>query len=113
MVSPLGEYIFEEEARNYVSSSIGSLVGEGSGKCEGAALGESLGVEFLPEVGSSLGLSVGCVEIKLDGSSVEFDMGFVGLLTLGTDAVVAEAVGARNSALISGVILYWIIGEEK
>ena len=60
----MGDYILEEEAIIDVRSSVGS------GNCDGSTLGESLGVEFLIEVGSSIGFSGGWVEIKLDGYSV-------------------------------------------
>ena len=83
----------------YVCSS----VGEHSGECEGSDLGESLGVDFLIEVGYSLGLSGGGVERKFDGSSVEFDKGSLGILALGAYTVVVAAVVARASALSSGV----------
>ena len=83
----------------YVCSS----VGEHSGECEGSDLGESLGVDFLIEVGSSLVLSGGGVERKFDGSSVEIDRGFVGNLLLGAYAVAVSAVLARASALSSRV----------
>ena len=53
------------------------------------------------EVGSSLGLSGGCVDIKIGGYSVEFDRWVVGLPTLCKNAV--AVVAARASALISGV----------
>ena len=44
------------------------------------------------------------MEIKVDGSSVEFDRGIVGLPVLGEDAVVATKAVVLNSALISVVI---------
>ena len=61
------------------------------------------------ELGPSLDLSGGCVAIKLDGSSVVFDRGFVGLLALGTDAVTVASVSERASALRSAVIRYWVV----
>ena len=60
-------------------------------------------MEFLNEQGSSLGLLVGCVDIKLDGSSVEFDRGFVGILVLAADAVAVAYIVERASDLSSGV----------
>ena len=50
--------------------------------------------------------------IKFDGSSVEFDRVFVGLLMLGADKVSATAVGARDSILISGVMWNSIVGDS-
>ena len=43
------------------------------------------------------------MEIKVDGSSVEFYRGLVGLTTLGTNAATVEAVVARASYIISEV----------
>ena len=60
-------------------------------------------MEFGNEVGYSLGLLGGFVERKVDGSSVEFDRGIVGLPTLGADSVLVAVVVAHASALISGV----------
>ena len=55
---------------------MGSSVGEGFIKCEGLDMGDSLGVEFDIELGSSNGISAVYVDIKLDGSSVECDRFF-------------------------------------
>ena len=41
-----------------MSSSVGSLFGEGSGKCEDSDLGEPLGVAFVIEVGFTLACQV-------------------------------------------------------
>ena len=46
---------------------------------------------------------------KIDASSVEFDRGFVGLLTLGADAGAVAVMGERASALRSGVRWYWVV----
>ena len=66
-------------------------------------MGESIGVEFGIEVGSYLGLSGGYGERKVDGYSLEFDRGIVGLTLLGTDAVAVAAISVQASALISGM----------
>ena len=47
---------------------------------------------------------------KLDGSSVEFDRGFVGLLAFGTGAVSVSELGAHASVLRSEVIWSWVVG---
>ena len=73
------------------------------------------------DVVSSLDLSGGCVEIKLEGSSVESDRGFAGarvdvvalLIVLGVYAVALAVVVARTSDLRSGVRWYWVFREEN
>ena len=70
-------------------------------------MGDSLGVDYGIEVGSSFALSGGCVERKLDIYSVEFerrDSGarvemVAGLLALGVDAVSVAAVVVSDSDL--------------
>ena len=108
-VSPLGEYSFEEEGIIDVSSSVGISVGEVSVKREESDLVDLLCVDIGMELGPSLDLSGGCVAIKLDGSSVVFDRGFVGLLALGTDAVTVASVSERAYALRSVVIRYLVV----
>ena len=98
-----GEKIFDEEARINVGSSIISLVGECYGKRERSTLRESLGVEFGIVVEYSLCLSFGCVERKVDGSSVKFYTGIVGMPVLGADAVSVAVVLVRYSTLRSEV----------
>ena len=66
-------------------------------------MGYSLSLEFVIEIGSSLGLSGGCMERKVDSSSVELVRGLVVITVLGADAVAVIEVVARASALISGV----------
>ena len=88
---------------------------------EGSDLGESLGVESRIEVGSSFGFSGVFVEIKLEGSSVEYYRVFSGsrvdmeavLAALGADVVAVAAVVARASALRSAVRCSWVVGEEN
>ena len=53
------------------------------------------------------------MEIKLDGSSVQFDRGCVGLLALGADAVEVAAVVARSSVLISRVRWSWLLVDSR
>ena len=58
------------------------------------------------------------MEIKLyvyylDGSLVEFDRVFRGLLALDTDVRKVSSVVARNFALILGVRWSWVVGEGK
>ena len=48
------------------------------------------------------------MERKWYGSSVEFDRGCVGMLTLGADAVSVAAVVARASDIRSGVRWSWV-----
>ena len=48
------------------------------------------------------------MERKFGGSSVEFCMGFAGLIVLVTDGVVVASVVVRAAVLISGVICYWV-----
>ena len=59
------------------------------------------------------------MEIKLEGSSVEYYRGFVGsrvdmvsgLLVLGVDELSVAVVVARSSALRPGVRCYWVVRE--
>ena len=51
------------------------------------------------------------MERKFGGSSVEFCMGFAGLLVLVADAVAVAEVVARVSDIISGVRCSWEDGE--
>ena len=61
------------------------------------------------------------MERKLEGYSVEYDRGFVGvrvdivvgLLVLGVDVVTVSAVVPRASDLISVLIWFWVVVEEN
>ena len=61
----------------------------------------------------------GCFDIKLEGSSLESEMDAAGarmymltrLLAMGADTV--AVVVALDSDLRSGVICYWVFGEES
>ena len=98
-VSPLGEWIFAEEAIVDVIYSVGSSVIEGSRKYEGSALGDLIVLEFATEVGYFLGLLDGCAERKLDGYSVGFCRVFVGMLALDTYEMAVLAVLAHDYSL--------------